>query len=1055
MLFRVIPMFALQSNRLKPAAAALSCVAGFLAVVPTGQGAEPAAPLSFNKDLRPILADKCFACHGTDAHARKADLRLDTPEGAYAETDGGVAIKPGDPSQSEVWARIITDDPDDIMPPVKSHKTLSPEEKDIIRRWIEQGAPYEKHWSFEPPVKAPVPEIASPEAPVRTPVDGFWLASLAQENLRPAPEADKPTLIRRVTLALTGLPPTPEETAAFINDPAPDAYEKLVDRLLASSRFGEHMAHWWLDLARYADTHGLHLDNERQTWLYRDWVVNAFNRNLPFDQFTIEQLAGDLLPEPTPDQLVATGFIRANVTTGEGGAINEEWLFRYAVDRTSTATQTWMALTTQCAVCHDHKFDPISAKEFYEMYAFFNNNADPAMDGNALLTAPTVKYYAPEHQQTLAEWDAKIRDARARRDQAIAAQVAAYRDPGALAPGDVPPPPREIEEIWVDDAFPAGGKLQGKPTFVGQPEIAPPSGEKALKRVSQGLSQDVWETTTPTLVPDQAVISVFARLDPANLPKAIMLQFNSQGWEHRAVWGDEHAIDWGTLGTPSRVAAGPLPAAGDWVKLEIEAAKLGLNPGAAITGVALTQFGGTVYWDRLALRGTVDPAHDPSFSFAVWHGQRAGQELKGAPADVNAALKKPVAEATAGDKHALRRYYVATIGRETKAALAPANDALAAVEKQRADFDATVPSSFIMRDLEKPRESFVMLRGQYDAPGEKVLPGTPAALPPLAQRPGKDRADRLDFARWIVAPENPLTARVAVNRFWQHFFGAGLVRTSADFGSQGETPTHPELLDWLAVSFREHGWDMKWLAKTLVTSSVWRQSSRVTPEILERDPENRLLARAPRPRLNAEAVRDTALYLSGLLVETRGGKGVKTYQPPNIWEPVGYSDSNTRYYKRDDGDALYRRSLYTFFKRTAPAPFLVNFDAPAREEFCTKRDRGNTPTQALQLLNDVQYFEAARGLAQRLLAAEGTPEQRLERAYALVLSREPERLELTRVRQMLDDFLAFYRADAAAAQAVLTNGESKAPEGLDPAELAAWTQVGNLLLNLDETITLN
>lgn len=1013
-------------------------------------------PVQFNRDIRPILSDKCFACHGTDAKTRKAGLRLDTPEGAYAEREGRSAITPGSLAESEVWARITAEDPDEVMPPPKTNKSLTAEEKETLKRWIEQGAPYQKHWSFEPPVKPPVPQVEAPAVPVRTPVDAFWLARLAAENMPPSPEADRHTLIRRVTLALTGVPPTPEEVEAFVSDLSPDAYEKVVDRLLASPRFGEHMAHWWLDLARYGDTHGLHLDNERQAWLYRDWVVKAFNRNLPFDQFTIEQLAGDLLPNPTQDQLVATGYLRANVTTGEGGAIDEEWLFRYAVDRTSTTTQTWLALTTQCAVCHDHKFDPISQKEFYEMYAFFNNNADPAMDGNALLTPPFIKYYTPEQKVEQARWNAKVAEAAAKREKAITAAVASYRDPAQVAEGQEPPPPQAVEEVWMDDAFREGGRLQGGPTFVGAPEVQPPSGQKVLKRTSKGLSQDVWESGPPTFVSQQAVITVFARLDPAHLPKAIMLQFYShQGWEHRAVWGDATVIPWGQPDSPSRYRVGDLPAAGEWVRLEVEAAKLHLRPGDAINGVALTQVDGVVYWDRLAMSGQVDPARDPSFSFAVWHQQQAGKEIKGAPGEVNAALKKPAAELAEAEWQHLRRYYITAINRDAKAALAAVNQEVAAVEAGRAEFEKTIPGTFIMRDLEKPRDSFVMLRGDYSAPGEKVYPATPAVLPPLKKRPGKERPDRLDFAYWIVAPENPLTARVAVNRFWQHFFAHGLVRTSADFGSQGEMPTHPELLDWLAVTFREKGWDMKWLCKTLVTSSVWRQSSRLTPELLERDPENKLLARAPRPRLNAEAIRDSALFVSGLLVETMGGKGVKTYQPPNIWEPVGYSDSNTRYYKRDDGDALYRRSLYTFLKRTAPAPFLVNFDAPSREEFCTKRDRGNTPTQALQLLNDVQYFEAARVLAQRLLGVEGNTEERLKRAFLIVLSRQPEHLERVRVQQMLEEFLAFYRANPDAARAVLTNGEAKAPAHLDPVELAAWTQVGNLLLNLDETITLN
>ncbi len=1010
--------------------------------------------ITFNRDIRPILSDKCFACHGTDAKHRDSGRRLDTADGAYKETDGFIAIKPGSLEKSEAWARIVSTDVEEVMPPPKSHKTLSAAEKETIRKWILQGAPYQKHWAFEPAVKAAPPQIRNQVA-ARNSIDAFLLARLEKENLTFSPEADRATLIRRATLAITGLPPTPQEVSAFLADPAKDAYEKLVDRLLASPRFGEHMAHWWLDLARYADTHGMHLDNERQTWLYRDWVIAAFNRNLPFNQFTVEQLAGDLLPKATPDQIVASGFNRCNVTTGEGGAIAEEFLFRYAVDRTATTAQTWLGLTAQCAVCHDHKFDPISQKEFYQLYAFFNSAADPGMDGNALLTAPTLKVPTPEQTKGLAELDAQMPAAEKRLLATV--EKLAYRDPASVVPL---PPAVDQETSLIDDDFPAGANLAAAPagrapTWIKQGAGPVASGARALRVSGPGMTQFFYDGgAAPITVPPGARFTLSVFIDPAEPSRAIMIQFNTGAWKHRAMWGDPAAIPgFGKPGTTERFVAGPLPRKGDWVKLEVDAAKMGLKAGDQIAGIAFTQDGGTVTFDNLGVVAHIDEANDPARSLIAWTKTHEGKDTQGVPGPINKILKEAAAKRTPAQLKQVRDYYLGNVCATTKPAIAPLEADLAKLRAARAELEKSIPGTFVMGEREKPRDSFIMLRGAYDKPGEKVTRDVPAIFPPL---PNKVSPNRLDLAQWIVSPQNPLTARVTVNRFWQQFFGVGLVKTSADFGSQGEPPSHPELLDWLAVSFRESGWDMKRLVKTLVTSAAWRQSSRTTPELLERDPENRLLAHGPRMRMNAEALRDEALFVSGLLVEKAGGKSVKTYQPPNIWEPVGYKDSNTRNYKRDNGDALYRRSIYTFLKRTAPAPFLANFDAPSREGFCTRRERSDTPLQALQLLNDVQFFEAARGLAQRILTEGGaTTETRLTTAFHIVLARAPEPAEAERLRGLLEQFLAKYRANAAAAKAVLANGDSKPPANLDPAELAAWTQVGNLLLNLDENVSLN
>ncbi len=512
-------------------------------------------PVQFNRDIRPILADKCFACHGRDAKHREADLRLDTAEGARSDENGSAAVIPGDLARSELWNRVTTDDDDERMPPAESHKALTNDQIKLLKRWIEEGAPYQRHWSFEPQVAAPVPDIALAGS---NPIDAFIVDRLQRESLALAPEADKRRLIRRLAFALTGLPPVPAEVDAYLADDSPDAYEKLVDRYLSSVRFGEEMARHWLDVARYADTHGLHLDNERQMWAYRDWVVNSFNKNKPFDQFTIEQLAGDLLPEPTTEQLVATGFNRCNVTSSEGGSIDAELLYRYAVDRTSTTAQTWLGLTAGCAVCHDHKFDPISQREFYSLYAFFNSAADPAMDGNALLTAPVVKLDREEDRQKLGELDRQLAELQGKINEQ-AAQIA-YVDPAEVQP---PPEAVTVESLWMEDDFPAGGKSQASPghptTFVSVSDGATVfSGQRALKRTDPGLSQDVWDqATTPLLVPPNAVIFAHVYLTEDDLPKSIMLQFHKNGWLHRAVWGDYDVISWAQPIRPSGFPWGP------------------------------------------------------------------------------------------------------------------------------------------------------------------------------------------------------------------------------------------------------------------------------------------------------------------------------------------------------------------------------------------------------------------------------------------------------------------------------------------------------------------
>ncbi|MCX8157381.1 MAG: PSD1 and planctomycete cytochrome C domain-containing protein [Verrucomicrobiae bacterium] len=1023
-------------------------------------GAAPAprttpVTIHYNRDVRPILSDNCFHCHGPDEKDRKADLRLDTRAGATDPRDGMPAIVPGHPEKSLLWKRITTTDPDDLMPPPASHKKLTPEQKEILRAWIGAGAPYQPHWAFVPPQRPPMPPVKQ-SSWVRTPVDRFILAELEARKLKPSPEAPRETLVRRVKLDLTGLPPSPEEVEAFVKDRRPDAYERMIERFMALPAYGEHQARYWLDAVRYGDTHGLHLDNERGHWPYRDWVVKAFNDNKPFDQFTIEQIAGDLLPNATREQLVASGYNRCNVTTSEGGAIDEEFYVRYAVDRTETTATVWMGLTLGCAVCHDHKYDPISQKEFYRLYAFFNNAADAAMDGNALLPPPSLKLPTPEQEKQLADYEGRIAALEQRIRQTAAGLN--YTDPATLTNA---PKAQPVEVVWVDDDFPAGAKPQyngGTPAtqWIDSRQGPVHSGQRALKRTASGLAQDFFNTTNALTLGPAARLFAHVYLDPANPPKAIMLQFHSNGWEHRANWGDAQAISYGAGNARVRTEMGPLPPAGQWVRLEVEAEKVGLRAGDKLTGFAFTQFDGTVFWDRAGVQSTPDPASDPAHSLLAWLKQmRALGDNARLPAPLAEWVKQPPEKLKPEQQQKLREHYLSQVHQPSRPVFEPLFKELHPLKEARQKLDESIPSTLIMREREgaQRRKAHVLKRGQYDQPGEEVTPGVPAFLPPL---PPSATTNRLDLARWLVSPQHPLTARVIVNRLWQQFFGVGIVKTANDFGMQSDWPSHPELLDWLATEFIAMGWDVKQFQKMLLRSAAYRQDSKVTPKLLEVDPENRLLARGPRFRLDGEVIRDSALFVSGLLNPRMGGRGVRPYQPPGIWEAVGYTTSNTAKYTQDHGEALYRRSLYVFWKRTAPPPIFTTFDAPSRESSCTRRERSNTPLQALLLMNDIPYVECARQLATRMLKEGGSlPPQRLTYGFRLVTGRAPSASEMNILRQSLESHLARYRANTEAARQLVRVGEWPVDESLDTAELAAYTLVANLLLNLDEVVTKN
>lgn len=1007
--------------------------------------------INFDRDIRPILSNNCFKCHGPDEKQRKAHLRLDRREGSLAELkSGNRAIVPGKQAESALVARITAVEPEERMPPPSSGKILTAEQIDLLKRWVEEGAEYREHWSFVPVRRPELPAVKN-AAFVQNPIDLFVLTRLEREGLGTAPLAHKVTLIRRVTYDLTGLPPTPVEVDAFVADDSSMAYERLVERLLASPQYGEHMARYWLDAVRYGDTHGLHFDNERSLWPYRDWVIHALNQNLPFDRFAVEQLAGDLLPNPTRDQQVATGFNRCNVTSNEGGSIDEELLMRYAVDRTEAVATVFLGMTLGCAVCHDHKFDPVTQKEFYQLYAFFNSAADKAMDGNVLAPPPILKLTTPEQEAKLKSLEGLISAVQ----REIVAKLAGidYTESPLPAVAVTAKTAERQEYVWIEDDLPSGAKPQGDSPwkFITKEKGPVFSGKRSSTRTATGLSQHYFTDANPGLrLGEGDKLFAYVYLDPADPPKAIMLQFNDGTWEHRAYWGED-LIPFGSADTPAHVAMGPLPGADQWVRLEVDAAKVGLKRDSVLNGWSFTQFGGTVYWDKAGIVTRTPQGNGQFDSLAAWEAFERARKSKSLPKPIQDALKADPAKRPAQQEKLLRDYFLENTYAQTRPLFQPLHERRDRLNKERDVLDAAVPVAMVMADLPQPRESFVLIRGAYNKKGDKVSPGTPAILPAMPKEASKNR---LGLARWLVDPAQPLTARVTVNRFWEHHFGRGIVKTANDFGHQGEWPTHPELLDWLAAEFRDSGWDVKHVHKLIVMSGTYRQSSKITPEWLQRDPENALLARGPRFRMDAEMVRDTALAASGLLAQKLGGPSVRPYQPPGLWETVGFLGSNTRAFRRDDGDALYRRSVYTFWKRTSPPPALTMFDAPSRETCTVRRPRTNTPLQALTLMNDEQFVEAARQLARRMMTEGGkTPQERLTDGFRLATARRPDAKELDTLTKLYEQQLTYYRADKDAALKLLGMGASKRNEALDPGEHAAWTMMANLLLNLDETIT--
>ena len=1050
----------------------------------------PVAPaVDFQREVRPILADNCFQCHGPDESTRQVRLRLDTEAGAFAERPGGRPVVPGDAAASLLYQRIAHDDPRRRMPPpALSPKTLTETEIDILRRWIDEGASWEQHWAFEPIERPDAPAV--PDATwARGALDHFVLARLEAEGLAPAPEADPRTLARRVALDLTGLPPDPEALEAFVRDPSDAGYERFVDRLLASVHWGEHRARYWLDAARYGDTHGIHIDNYREMYPYRDWVIDAFNANKPFDTFTLEQIAGDLLPEPTLDQLVATGFQRNNITTNEGGVVPEEYEVIYAKDRAETIGGVYLGLTVGCATCHDHKFDPIAQSEFYALTAFFRNTTQYVMDGNVsdpppILVVPEVsdreRWY--ELRAAAAATEADI----ARRAAAVDAAFTEWLATGAYRALRSPLDPAS-EWMRLDLDVPAGPvfRMHGEPrpvTLEGDARVgAGPHGlpaltfgpEAAARLPSLPLDADTPFSLALWIYQPEAEgnFVVAGQDDPDDGARGWALTLGSRQLSFRMT-GDEHPDE---PGRPSpRIAPSNLRRMppGEWTHVVIthdgSGERAGLNvfrDGDLVEASGsefFTRVLGSIRTERPLLLGRSatrdqDGPDEPEMRYFDGGGiadlrifNRALTVQEARVVSLWPALERARARllhALDDTEHeALRVYFLGVEDAAYRRLLARSQ----AIEREWREMRRRGGITHVMHERpDSEPEAHVLDRGMYDQPRERVAAGVPAALPPMAASLPRNR---LGLARWLVDDANPLTGRVTVNRFWQQVFGTGLVATSEDFGAQGDTPTHPELLDWLASEFRASGWDVKRFFRTLVTSAAYRQSAAATPEKLERDPENRLLSRGPRFRMDAEMVRDYALAASGLLVRAVGGPSVRPYQPEGVWSTVAMPQSNTRLYRQDEGDALYRRSLYTFWKRSAPPPSMEIFNAPTREHFTVRRERTNTPLQALVVMNDPQFVEASRHLAQRALREVGGFDPRLDFVTTRLVARSFDEAERVVARRTYDSLLDAYEADTDAALELLAVGESPLDETLPAAESATWTMLVNQVLNLDEVL---
>ena len=1039
----------------------------------------PPKTVQFRRDVAPILARTCFTCHGPDARRRRARLRLDQESGIRK------VFVPAKLEDSEAWIRITSDDPDERMPPADSHLELKPEEIKLLRRWIEEGAEWQGHWAFNPPARPAAPSVKRPEW-VRSPIDAFILARLEREGLAPTKEAGRERLIRRLSFDLTGLPPSLEEIDRFVSDGREDAYELLVDRLLASPHYGERMTLAWMDLARYGDTSVFHADGPRNMWAWRDWVIGAYNDNKPFDQFTIEQLAGDLLPDATVEQKIATAFNRNNATTDEGGAIAEEFRVEYAVDRVKTTSLVWLALSMECGQCHSHKYDPISQKEYYQFYAFFNQAADPGMQtrrGNQSPLVDVPNYSLRRTLPALRGEEKRIETLLGDRRKAAEGEYQTWLAKAEATAGEEQePPPDPLVHFTFDategkvakgrgaskdgaskkDASAAGearelsGQLKGNASWqagrLGRAIEVSGKGFVDLGNVADFERTDSFSYGAWVKPKGQPTGAPLARMDEgsgyrgydlhldrgrvqvhlvhqwpgAAIKVKTKAKIKKDAWQHVFV----------TYDGSSRAAGVKVFIDGKAQELEVEQNGLKATMRTKRSLYVGRRHSGQRY------QGLVDELriYDRQLTPAEV-ARLAGQD------QIGPLLAKERAARTEKEAQTIRTHYLETVDKEYRRLAKELAGAKARVAKA----SAPLTSVMIMQDVPKPRPTYVLMRGNYASPMKErpVEPGVPAFLPSLAKDAPRNR---LGLARWLVARDHPLTARVAINRYWYLLFGTGIVKSLENFGTQGELPSHPALLDWLAIDFMENGWNVKRAIKQMVMSATYRQSSRISPEGLKRDPENRLLGRGPRFRLTGEFVRDNALVVGGLLVRTIGGAGVKPYQPPGLWNEVSLS-ANVRFVQ-DHGEKLYRRSMYTYWKRSAPAPSLTIFDTPTREKCVMRRSRTNTPLQALVTMNDPQFVEAARALARRAMREGGkTPGEWITYAHRLATALRPRASTLALLERTYREELAVFQGAEDRARGLLSVGESKVEETIDAAEHAAMTIVASMILNLNATLT--
>jgi hypothetical protein len=1121
--------------------------------------------LDFNQDVQPILASRCFSCHGPDPEMRKAGLRLDLAESAMKKRPGRRdAIVPGHPEKSELVKRIESKDPKYLMPQTEhgEAKPISAAEIAILKEWINQGAVYRPHWAFEVPSRPVVPHDSGSDAWAKNPIDSFIFAKLKREGLQASPEADKAALIRRVTLDLTGILPTPEEVQAFVSDSSRDAYEHLVDRLLAQPTFGEQRARYWLDYARYADTYGLHFDNSRDIWPYRDYVIRSFNSNKPFDQFAVEQIAGDLMPMKTIDPLIGSGYVRLGVSSNEGGTIPEELRVNIARERTEAFGATFMGLTVGCAVCHDHKFDPTTQHDFYALSAFFNNLDEKPFNDDRPVWTPVARIpkadKSEQYDRILAqrsELQGKLNAMRLNAPNLVAQWLATKKDlarpvstdglivrlrldegsgemlknsapdanPASFKTTTMKPEWGETTWLWPDfrmqsstrvllgqagnyeasHPFSAGGwfmfrsapfhpgsfgtllsKMESTQHDRGWELAADDNGTLSVALVNQApkegkpkekedkkdsgkkptVAKEPFDYPTPQdlskkdLAPNKPPEQLKAEKDDEKKNKA---EAEAEGKKKKSK--PSEAPDEKLPEVAIRVTAvKPLPLDNAWKHIfftydgsgRASGVKLYVNGVQVATRVLKDNLGRrTIRTDAPMQLGWRNPDKHPAKEaryqdIRLYARTLASDEVKRLPFEdyVAEVTKQQPAQWTRDQSHVVTEFDLNNVDATWRGI----QREIASLDEQL--YQLSKGGDLTLVSWEKPTLPYanVLTRGVYTARTDRVEANTPHFLPPL---PANEPRNRLALAKWTVSPENPLTARVTVNRMWYELFGTGLVETTEDFGIMGQRPTHPELLDWLAVEFRDSGWNIKHMYKLMVMSATYRQSSKASSQQLEKDPRNLFLSHGPRFRMDAEMVRDIALQSGGLLVQKVGGPSVKPYQPPNIWEQVSYPTSDTVRYVQDHGYSLYRRSMYTYVKRMASPPNMDAFDAPTRDVVCTRRQRTDTPLQALVTMNDVQWMEAARALAERVIRETGpSPEQRINRMGVILLAHVPPPQMAAVLEKSFSDMQKHYAQNPKDARSLVKIGEKRRDNSIPEPELAAWTMIASEMLNLDETV---